>query len=355
VLALIARGARGSFRDAISILDQLAAATENRISVQDVLQLAGAVDEESLFRLCDTIVDHDTAGALTHVEELAEQGQDIGRLVADLTEHLRSLLLVQHLGYVPESLPLTEEAREKLRGQANQLPEPMVVRLLDLLHVAIDDQRQGGDPRLPLELALVKVTRPHNDLSRDSLVHRVEMLEGRLHAGPAVVTRAPSPVPASAVGPAPEATSTSASAPAPEAAPSRKEPPTAPSSVGGALDLGQLQEAWTRSVLPALQEKSIPVAMLLGEARPKALDGDVLTLEFAPEADFHRTQMDEQRNVDVVREVLYEVTGHRLAIATEVAERHAQTGIGDDGALTEESWLSLLKDTFDATEVEGTP
>ncbi len=89
-LALIARGARGSFRDAISTLDQLAAATESRITVQDVLQLVGAVEEDSLFRLCDMVVDHDTAGALTHVEELAEQGQDIGRLVADLTEHLRS-------------------------------------------------------------------------------------------------------------------------------------------------------------------------------------------------------------------------------------------------------------------------
>ena len=83
-LALIARSARGSFRDAVSILDQLAAATEGTISVQDVLQLVGAVEEDSLFRLCDTIIDRDTAGALVLVEELAEQGQDLGRLVTDL-------------------------------------------------------------------------------------------------------------------------------------------------------------------------------------------------------------------------------------------------------------------------------
>ena len=80
---------------------------EKQITVQSVLQLVGAVEEDSLFRLCDTVVDHDTAGALLFVEELAEQGQDLGRLVHDLLEHLRHLLLVQHLGHVPESLPVT--------------------------------------------------------------------------------------------------------------------------------------------------------------------------------------------------------------------------------------------------------
>src|SRR5262249_19371514 len=159
-LALVARGGRGAYRDAESTLDQLAAATEKTITVQSVLQLLGTVEEDALFRLCDLVVDRDTAGALTFVEELSEQGHDLGRLVVDLIEHLRHLMLVQHMGEVPESLPVTEETRERLRAQANQLGEPTVVRLLDLLAVAVDDMRQGGDPRLPLELALVKVTRP---------------------------------------------------------------------------------------------------------------------------------------------------------------------------------------------------
>src|SRR3954447_12907093 len=128
-LALVARSARGSFRDAVSTLDQLSAATESKITVQAVLQLLGAVEEEALFRLGDLVVDRDTAGALQFVEELAEQGQDLGRLVTDLLEHLRHLLLVQHMGEVPESLPVTEETRERLRSQANQIGESTVLRL----------------------------------------------------------------------------------------------------------------------------------------------------------------------------------------------------------------------------------
>src|SRR5205807_1957748 len=87
-LALVARAARGAYRDAVSTLDQLAAATGKKITVQDVLQLLGAVEEEALFRLCDLIVDRDTAGALTFIEELSEHGQDLGRLVTDLLEQL---------------------------------------------------------------------------------------------------------------------------------------------------------------------------------------------------------------------------------------------------------------------------
>ena len=123
------------------------------------------------------------------IEELAEQGQDLGRLVTDLLEHLRHLLLVQHMGEVPDSLPVTEETRERLREQANQLGEATVLRLIDLLAVAVEDMRQGGDPRLPLELALVKVTRPGSDLSRESLAYRLEQLEQR--GTPGAVDRPP--------------------------------------------------------------------------------------------------------------------------------------------------------------------
>src|SRR5262249_13800277 len=127
----------------------------------------------------DLIVDRDTAGALTFVEELSEQGQDIGRVVTDLLEHLRHLMLVHHLGEVPESLPVTEETRERLRAQADQLPEATALRPCDLLAVAVEDMRQGGDPRLPFELALVKVTRPGADLSAESMAYRLELLEQR--------------------------------------------------------------------------------------------------------------------------------------------------------------------------------
>ena len=335
-LSLIARSARGSFRDAVSTLDQLAAATNGHVDAQSVLQLVGAVEEESLLRLCDMVVDRDTAGALTFVEELAEQGQDLGRVVTDLLEHLRHLLLVQHMGHVPESLPVTEETKELLRQQANQLPEPTVLRLIDLLAVAVDDMKQGGDPRLPLELALVKVTRPQADLSRESLAHRVELLESRPHAsGPT------GHVEAVAV---PEPT-------VPTTVPGIETPDPPPSAEAPDLELDQVADAWQRSVVETVRERSIPVASLLAEATPTGLAGDTLTLEFPAGADFHRRQISEPQNIGLLREALYEVTGRKLAVVLETGEGEAHEE-ADEEPLGEDRLIEALKDQFGATEVE---
>jgi DNA polymerase-3 subunit gamma/tau len=336
-LSLIARSARGAYRDAESTLDQLAAATEKQVTVQAVLQLLGAVEEEALFRLCDLIVDRDTAGALTFVEELSEQGQDLGRLVTDLLEHLRHLLLVQHLGEVPESLPATEETRDRLREQANQLAEPTVLRLCDLLAVAVEDLRQGGDPRLPLELALVKVTRPAADLSRESTAHRLELLERAVHSGhvPGTVTGT---VPGTVTGTVPGTVTETGTAGA-------ESPPS--------LELEQLQEAWQRTILPAVEEKSIPTASVLREAHPKGLAGDTLTVEFPRAASFHRQLAEDPKNATLLAEALYEVTGRRLDLAFEIGENggEAEARPEAEEPVGEEEIIELMKGTFDAREV----
>ena len=337
-LSLIARAARGSFRDAVSTLDQLASSTANSIDAQSVLQLVGAVDEESLLRLCDMIVDRDTAGALLFVEELSEQGQDLGRLVTDLLEHLRHLLLVQHMGHVPDSLPVTEETKELLREQANQLPEPTVLRLIDLLAVAVEDTRQGADPRLPLELALVKVTRPHADLSRESLAHRVELLEARPAGATPTVAAAPS-LP---------------SAPAPAERKVEPSPPPTEAPPAPQVELAQVTEAWDRSILDAVRERSIPVASLLTEARPTSLGEDTLTLEFPAGADFHRRQVAEPQNIGLLRDALYEVTGLKLAVVLETGEGSLDEE-ADELPLGEDKLIEVLKERFDAEEVEADP
>ena len=376
-LALIARGGRGAYRDAESTLDQLASATSGTISVQDVLALLGAIEDEVLFRLCDLVVDQDTARALGFLEELSEQGLDLGRLVTDLLEHLRYLMLVQHIGEVPDTLPVTEETRERLREQANQLGTATVLRLIDLLHVAVEDMRQGGDPRLPLELALVKVTRASSDLSRESLAFRLEQLESGTVIGRSAVTvtqvattvpHAEKPVlraeePASHDLPDPDL-------PDPELAdpdlsdpglaghelhdaetaspdPSRLSPPT--------LALEQLQEAWRRLVIPAVEHREpggMPAAAMLAQARPGALDGDTLTLEFPSGAEFHRARAEEPKNLALLKEALYEVTGRRLEVTFATGEHPEEAKAEAEHPTTEEGFVELMKTTFDARELD---
>jgi DNA polymerase-3 subunit gamma/tau len=232
------------------------------------------------------------------------------------------------MGHVPDSLPVTEEVRERLHEQANQLGEATVLRLCDLLAVAVEDLRQGADPRLPLELALVKVTRPAADLSREATAYRLEQLEERGGSG-------------HGVGPGPEARpkETPAEPPAPP-----REPPS--------VDLEQLQEAWQRAVLPAVEEKSIPTASVLREAHPAELAGDTLTLEFPRNASFHRQLAEEPKNATLLADALYEVTGRRLALAFELGANGGDGEPSVEEPAGEDELVSLIKETFDAREVE---
>ena len=188
--------------------------------------------------------------------------------------------------------------------------------------------RQGGDPRLPLELALVKVTRPAADLERESVAYRLEQLESR---GPS------SPVQGSDPQPGPDQT------------PSAQTPPSEPPS----LELEQLQEAWQRTILPAVESKSIPTASILREAHPSQLADDKLTVEFPGDASFHMQQAEDPKNATLLAEALYEVTGRRLALDFAVGENGEDQPAEEEQPAGEEEIVQLMKDTFDAHEVEG--
>src|SRR5205085_10329080 len=115
--------------------------------------------------------------------------------------------------------------------------------------------------------------------------------------------------------------------PEPKRQPAERVAPAAPD-----VALEQLQEAWSRTIVPAVAEKSIPSSTVLGEARPAQLAGDTLTVEFPANASFHRQLAEEPKNATLLKDALYEVTGRRLAVAFAIGEGTAD---GDDVELDE--------------------
>jgi len=126
----------------------------------------------------------------------------------------------------------------------------------------------------------------------------------------------------------------------------------APSREPPSVDLEQLQEAWQRAVLPAVEEKSIPTASVLREAHPAGLAGDTLTLEFPRNASFHRQLAEEPKNATLLADALYEVTGRRLALAFELGTNGGHGEPAEEEPAGEDDLVSLIKETFDAREVE---
>ena len=117
------------------------------------------------------------------------------------------------------------------------------------------------------------------------------------------------------------------------------------------MELEQLQEAWRRAILPAVEQRSIPIGKTLAEAHPAALAGDTLTLEFPETASFHLKVAEDPKNAELLRDALYEITGRKLAVSFELGE-HAAGEHVHEGPASEEDVVELMKSTFDARELD---
>ena len=115
-VALIARHATGSFRDALGTLEQLLtyAGDEEQITSADVLAVLGVADAEQLFEALDAVIAHDPAAALRSAASLTSAGRDPGQILRDLEVHGRELLAVKMLEEVPEELRVTPERDQRL-------------------------------------------------------------------------------------------------------------------------------------------------------------------------------------------------------------------------------------------------
>ncbi|MFP5389475.1 MAG: DNA polymerase III subunit gamma/tau, partial [Thermoleophilia bacterium] len=176
-VAMIARSASGSFRDALGTLDQLVAFGGNQVKLEDVLELLGAADAELLFDAVDAVIAADPKGVLLGVEKMARSGRDPAQFARDLLAHLRHLLVTQTVGEVPNTFVVTATDAERLSAQANAIGAATLVRTIDELANALTAVREGDDARMAVEIALLKAARPDLDPSTEGLLRRIERLE----------------------------------------------------------------------------------------------------------------------------------------------------------------------------------
>ncbi len=210
-VAMIARSASGSFRDALGTLDQLVAFGGNRVSLEAVLELLGAADAELLFEAVDAVIAEDPKAVLLGVEKMARSGRDPSQFARDLLAHLRHLLVTQTVGEVPNTFVVTATDSERLMAQASSIEAATLVRTIDELANALTAVREGDDARMAVEIALLKAARPDLDPSTEGLRRRIEKLEQGTGA-----PRAAGPVGAGDPPPPPVAKASSgAGAPAP--------------------------------------------------------------------------------------------------------------------------------------------
>jgi DNA polymerase-3 subunit gamma/tau len=351
-VGMLARAATGSFRDALGTLEQLVTYGGNEVKLDDVLEILGVADAELVLAAGEALANRDPKAALLTVQSLSESGRDFTQFMRDLSAHLRHLFVVQTLGHVPDSFSVTAEQTDRLADQAGRLSQGEILRAIDFLASAIAAVKDGSEPRIQLEMALLKATQPQADLSLQALMFRIDQLEEA--AGERAAPAAPA-----APADAPPAEAPAASSPPPAvqrqapkgatAVAVEASPEAAPQPVG-AVDLDQIVALWP-AVADAIAEDREVLGHAIATAAPVALEGDRLTIAFPAGASFVKKKAEQGR--DLVANAVRGMTGHSLALAFELSDSVAPPA--GPATLDHDELIERLREEFAAEEVFDEP
>jgi DNA polymerase-3 subunit gamma/tau len=337
-IGMLARAATGSFRDALGMLEQLVTYGGNEVKLDDVLEILGVADAELVLSAGEALANRDPKAALLTVQSLSESGRDFTQFMRDLSAHLRHLFVVQTLGHVPDSFSVAAEQTDRLADQAARMSQGEILRAIDFLAGAIAAVKDGSEPRLQLEMALLKATQPQADLSLQALMFRIDQLERAAGVAPVEAPAAPPAVQRQA----PKGHTAAAVAVEPQAQPQ-------PQPVGS-IELGQIVSLWP-AVAEAVGEENGMLSAALSAATPTALEADRLTIAFPSDAAFVKKKAEQGR--ELVAGAVRGLTGHAVSLNFELSD--AVTPPAGAATLDHEQLIERLRAEFGAEEVFEEP
>ena len=177
---LLARLADGALRDALSLLDQCLGRSK-QVTLEVVQETVGLVGRDHLFALSEAVRGHDSSSALETIDRLYNASKDMARLCEELSAHYRGLMLIKTMKDALGILAVPDDEFARMTKQALSTPLPEILHSLDTLQGALDKMYRGGDRRVEMEMALIKLCSPELDDSNAALVRRIEALERGIH------------------------------------------------------------------------------------------------------------------------------------------------------------------------------
>ena len=345
-LAMVASHARGSVRDALSLLEQVAALGGGKVEAASVAQALGLADREAFATLANAIESQDAPAALGLIARLAAQGTDLRRFVSEALEFFRGIFLAQYAPNLEELVDDSLDTLDDWRRHAGSLAPADVLRSIDQLAEALTDLRQGREERLVVELAVLRLTRPETVFDPAALDARLSRVESTIRQ---IATRPASPpstsatdIPAASHDPVadpqplestsdPEPStgiddatfeSSPDETPEPEAVPDgtfelevveNSPPPLEP--VTG-LDVAGFAAVWPALVAQVRDRAGPRRHAWLKESTPLAVEGSTVVLEVPAHLPFHLEQLKADRElISIVRSIAADLLGGSIDVA----------------------------------------
>jgi DNA polymerase-3 subunit gamma/tau len=333
-LALVARSAEGSMRDALSALDQTLAFTTDTISAADVSTVLGLIGRDLQFDIVEAIAQEDASEGFALADKVVDSGYDLRIVCRELARLVRDLLVVKIDPSRVEDPEIAAEGEgERLKELAGRFSREDLMRSFDLLSRAETDIRYSSQPRHHFEMALVKW------IHLRQLTPLTELLAGggrpaaaagagrpparsaaprrggtasappRQSSGRGAATRSPAPTPKPA---APRNPSPSSAAPA-------AKPAASDTSAGSSgADVKAV-------VLSSIREQNkVFFGMVIAQAQKVGVEGDSLIFTFAPVHKHLRSQLDNKKKW--IEQLAHSASGRTIRVVARESEAVADEG-----------------------------
>lgn len=178
-LRTIAHAADGGMRDALSLLNQCISIAGKTLTVNNVRDVIGSVEEDFLFSLAEKIIIGDGSACMREIEKVVREGKDLGVLAKDLSSHMRALLLTSVCGQCADLLETTEDTADRYEKQAKSVSKERLLYYCEELIKARTSIRYFPNPRLLMETTILRICYPEGEHSNEALLSRVSALEER--------------------------------------------------------------------------------------------------------------------------------------------------------------------------------
>ncbi len=317
-LEIIARSANGSYRDSLSLLEQVMAYTDEAITAKDVYTVLGMVDEEALLEIGEVLASEDAAAAFALADRLMREGRDVRELLRSAAGHFRDVL-EQKVG-----ADMRHSGDERWRAQADAFSQARLVQIVDVFAAAEKDLRWNEQHRLALEMAFLRAMTPaplpvQTAAPAATPQPRPQAVQRPADHEPVPPPAGVRPQPTEKPKPAPPDKPQAAPRNGDEQAPAEPEPQRDAASI----TLGEIQREWPK-VLRHVEKilKQPNVAALARGGQPVQLSGSTLVLGFTKKYDFHRQRV--ETGAKWLEQGALDVLGARLKVSTLVVDEPAE-------------------------------
>ncbi|PAB57021.1 DNA polymerase III subunit gamma/tau [Anaeromicrobium sediminis] len=302
-LELIARNSDGALRDALSILDQCVSINENNITYDNVIDILGTVNDSYLLDLVDNIQNENTKECMKLIENLVDSGKDIHQFIKDLITHYRNLMMSKISDDLEGIINLSKENVERLCNQSESLPMNSISRSINLLSKLSADAKWASQPRVLLELTIIKLSSPEVDNSVEGLLDRIESLERRIKLGQINVVSNPSPM---------EEVKEEAKGELKEEIKEEVKEEMKPSTVVSRGDrFNSIKKGWN-DILKVIKKKKISLHAVLIEGNLVGFKNNKLVISFGDAFSFHKEMA--AQGAGFIQSVMEEMYGKKIGL-----------------------------------------